>query len=137
ACDMMAVLQKNRETDSRRQVTTRGPHRDDVDFMIAGKAARTFASQGQQRTTALAVKLAEAALLHARTGEHPILMLDEALGELDDTRARRLFESIHPDTQCLITTADLARRDVEVPGPVTIFDVEDGRIRRDCDANEA
>ena len=128
--ELDAVLRKTRETDIRRQMTTRGPHRDDVELLVGGRAARTFASQGQQRTAALAVKLAEASLLHARTGEHPILMLDEALGELDDHRAHRLFESIDPEIQCLITTADLNRREIAMPGPTTVFDVEDGAVRR-------
>jgi DNA replication and repair protein RecF len=129
AGDLHRVLRKSRDSDIRRQMTTHGPHRDDVEFRIAGTLARTFASQGQQRTAALAVKLAEAALLHARTGEHPILMLDEALSELDDLRSERLFSSIHPDIQCLITTADLARRAITCPRPCLIFDIDGGAIQ--------
>jgi DNA replication and repair protein RecF len=128
--DLEAVLRKTRDSDARRQMTTRGPHRDDMEFLIGGTPARSFASQGQQRTAALAVKLAEAALLHARTGEYPILMLDEALGELDDERARRLFSSIAPEIQCLITTADLTRRTIAIPRPCALFDVEHGGVAR-------
>ena len=128
--ELNAVLRKSRDSDIRRQMTTRGPHRDDIEFLVGGTPARNFASQGQQRTAALAVKLAETSLLHARTGEHPILMLDEALGELDDIRARRLFSSVHADIQCLITTADLTRRAITVTRPCALFDVVDGSVAR-------
>lgn len=128
--ELAAALHKSRDGDARRQMTTRGPHRDDVEFLIGGKPARTYASQGQQRTAALAVKLGEAALLHTRTGEHPILMLDEALGELDDYRAQRLFESIDAGMQCLVTTADLARRGMAMGPSATVYEVDDGAVRR-------
>jgi DNA replication and repair protein RecF len=101
------ILQRGRDTDLRRGLTMRGPHRDDLEFTVANEAARAFASQGQQRTAALALKLADAALVHARTGEYPILMLDDVLSELDANRSRRLFRALSPGMQCLLTTTDL------------------------------
>ena len=99
-----AALARSRAADLRQRVTTRGPHRDDMELLIDGRPARTFGSQGQQKTAVLAMKLAEVELVRRRTGEVPVLMLDEVLAELDPHRARRLFESIPGDTQVLATT---------------------------------
>ena len=102
--DIAAALARSRAADLRQRVTTRGPHRDDMELLIDGRPARTFGSQGQQKTAVLAMKLAEVELVRRRTGEVPVLMLDEVLAELDPHRARRLFESIPADTQVLATT---------------------------------
>ncbi len=105
AADLAAVLKAAVQSDIRRRVTTRGPHRDDIEIAIAGHAARSHASQGQQKSAALAIKLAEVALVHTRTGEHPVLMLDEVLAELDEHRACQLFQAVPSAVQCLVTTA--------------------------------
>lgn len=102
--DIAAALARCRAADLRQRVTTRGPHRDDLEISIDGQPARSFGSQGQQKTAVLAMKLAEVELVRGRTGEVPLLMLDEVLAELDPQRARRLFESIPADTQVLATT---------------------------------
>ena len=102
--DIAAALARSRATDLRQRMTTRGPHRDDLDMIIAGQSARSFGSQGQQKTAVLAMKLAEVELVRRRTGEPPVLMLDEVLAELDPHRARRLFEAVPADTQVLATT---------------------------------
>jgi len=102
--DIATALARSRAADLRQRVTTRGPHRDDMDIIIAGQSARSFGSQGQQKTAVLALKLAEVELVRRRTGEVPVLMLDEVLAELDPHRARRLFESIPAGTQVLATT---------------------------------
>ena len=73
---------KQREID--RGVTLFGPHRDDLLFFVNDRDVQTFGSQGQQRTTALSIKLAEIELIHAEIGEYPILLLDDVLSELDD-----------------------------------------------------
>lgn len=104
--DLAATLERSRASDLKHRVTHRGPHRDDMEFLIAGRPARSFASQGQQKTAALALKLAELELIRARTAEYPILLLDEVLAELDEHRARRLFSAINPEVQCLLTTAE-------------------------------
>ncbi len=101
-----ATLEQARETDIRRKQTTRGPHRDDISIVIAGKPARIFGSQGQQKSAALALKLAEIELIHDQAGEYPILMLDEVLAELDAHRAQHLFESLADKVQCLVTTTE-------------------------------
>lgn len=112
--NLAEVLVKARPADLRRGITTRGPHRDDVALEVGGKAARNFASQGQQRTAALAVKLALLELIREDVGEPPILMLDDVLSELDPGRARRLMEAIGPDVQCLFTAT----------GPVVPIDAQ-------------
>ncbi len=102
--DIASALARSRAADLRQRMTTRGPHRDDLEIIIDGRPARSFGSQGQQKTAVLAMKLAEVELVRRRTGEVPVLMLDEVLAELDPHRARRLFESIPADTQVLATT---------------------------------
>ena len=73
--------------------TTVGPHRDDIKIKIDGEDVRVFGSQGQQRTTAISLKLAELEVFNERFNEYPILILDDALSELDGKRRAKLVES--------------------------------------------
>ena len=100
---LAALLANAREVDRRRYMTSVGPHRDDVEVSIAGKPARSYASQGQQRTAVLALKLAEVERMRARTGHRPVLMLDDVLSELDLKRQQALTEQV--EGQVLLTTA--------------------------------
>jgi DNA replication and repair protein RecF len=84
-----------------------GPHRDDVAFIVNDKNVANFGSQGQQRTTALAVKLAEIDLMKAQTGEYPVLLLDDVLSELDDDRQTHLLKAIQNKVQTFLTTTSL------------------------------
>lgn len=126
--DPLQTLERGRETDIRRGMTMRGPHRDDLEFTVEGEAARAFASQGQQRTAALALKLADAVLVHSRTGEYPILMLDDVLSELDASRSRRLFRALAPGMQCLLTTTDLVENRELFGAKAAHFRIKDGRL---------
>lgn len=99
-------LEKASETDRRRGTTTVGPHHDDLKFMINGVDIRKFGSQGQQRTAALSVKLAEIALVKQVTGDVPVLILDDVLSELDGSRQNDLLSHIN-DTQTLISCTGL------------------------------
>jgi DNA replication and repair protein RecF len=101
---LIAALQAARATDVRRGVSTVGPHRDELSFTINGLPSRTHASQGEQRTLALALRLAAHQLVTERTGTAPVLILDDVLSELDDARATALLEHIPPG-QVIITTA--------------------------------
>ena len=74
-------------------MTLVGPHRDDMAFYINGKEASVYGSQGQQRTTALSLKLAEIELIHEEIGEYPLLLLDDVLSELDKNRQTQLIET--------------------------------------------
>ncbi|MDR1917690.1 MAG: DNA replication/repair protein RecF [Christensenellaceae bacterium] len=118
-------LQTAREKDLRLRTTTVGPHRDDLKIEINERDIRTYGSQGQQRTTALAIKIAEMQLFGDITGEKPILLLDDVFSELDSKRQRRLLTFIK-NAQTIITTT-------ETPAPlsggdVKIFNIKGGKI---------
>ncbi len=87
-----------------RGTTLVGPHRDDLIFNVNDKNVQTFGSQGQQRTTALSLKLAEIELIYEEVGEYPILLLDDVLSELDDFRQSHLLNTIQGKVQTFVTT---------------------------------
>lgn len=100
------ALKKNRERDLRMKSTSVGPHRDDLCFMSGNLDIRKFGSQGQQRTTALSLKLSEIELVRQVIRDTPILLLDDVLSELDKNRQNYLLDSIH-DIQTVITCTGL------------------------------
>ena len=100
------TLKKNRERDMRMKMTSAGPHRDDLCFMVNGIDIRKFGSQGQQRTATLSLKLSEIYLVKEKIKDTPILLLDDVLSELDSNRQTYLLDSIH-DIQTLITCTGL------------------------------
>ena len=83
---------KMKQREIERGSTQFGPQRDDLLFYVNDRDVHTFGSQGQQRTTALSIKLAEIELIHAEIGEYPILLLDDVLSELDDYRQSHLLK---------------------------------------------
>jgi DNA replication and repair protein RecF len=99
-----AALAAARAEDLRRAVTTVGPHRDDLDVSLDGRPARTHASQGEQRSLALALRLAGHHLVAEVTGAWPVLLLDDVFSELDVDRAAALMQAL-PGGQALLTTA--------------------------------
>ena len=101
---LAAALLAARATDVRRAVSTVGPHRDELTMSIDGLPSRTQASQGEQRTLALSLRLAGHRLVTDRTGSAPVLVLDDVLSELDDHRATALVGHL-PAGQVIITTA--------------------------------
>ena len=103
---LAAALAAARSDDVRRGVSTVGPHRDELVLTLDGLPARTHASQGEQRTLALALRLAAHRLVAERTGSTPVLVLDDVLSELDQRRARALLEHL-PSGQVVITTANV------------------------------
>lgn len=117
------ALKNARPADKRRYITGVGPHRDDLQIVICDKEARSYASQGQQRTAVLALKLAEVARMQARSGHRPVLMLDDVLSELDLKRQQALTE--HVEGQVLLTTAT---RPPEHLKAAKIFKVEQGKL---------
>ena len=124
----MEKLIKTREQDIVRKVTECGPHRDDIELMVNGMDAVKFASQGQQRTIVLSLKLSELEIIKAKTGFSPILLLDDVLAELDETRQNYLLKSIEGDTQTIITSVDTVLFEDEFLKDVIIYTVENGRI---------
>jgi len=125
------VLTKSRPSDLHRRMTTRGPHRDDIEVTVAGRSARNFASQGQQKTAALALKIAELDLIEKRSGEYPVLMLDEVLAELDEKRARLLFNTLDPRVQCLLTTARWDDGNTWFDAKCAVFKMKRGRLEKE------
>ncbi len=101
---LIAALAEARVDDVRRGVSTVGPHRDDVDLFIGGLPARTHASQGEQRTMALALRLAAHRMVAEKAGSSPVLVLDDVLSELDPTRCAALLHHL-PAGQVVLTTA--------------------------------
>ena len=97
------MLAGSRERDIRRGTTEFGPHKDDLLFTINAYDGKVFASQGQQRTAVLALKLAEIELMHELIGEYPILLLDDVMSELDEKRRVNLIEEINGKVQTFIT----------------------------------
>ena len=103
--DYLEALKNARQEDMYTGVTSIGPHRDDIDFKINGITARKFGSQGQKRSVALAVKLAEAEVIRKNTGECPIILLDDVMSELDATRQNYILNHIK-GMQSFITCCD-------------------------------
>ena len=111
------ALETGRRDDVHRGQTRIGPHRDDIEFRVAGRAAGSSASRGQLRTAALALRIAEVAHSTQRTGDPPVLLLDDILSELDEHRRERVLEVAHGADQVLITTPDADRpSEHELPG---------------------
>ena len=102
---LMFSLDNNRGNDIINRITTVGPHRDDMEILINGKSARSFGSQGQQRSCVLALKLAEASLLREMTEDQPLALLDDVMSELDISRQDYILNHIK-DWQVFITCCD-------------------------------
>ncbi|MGP7819570.1 DNA replication/repair protein RecF [Niallia sp. 01092] len=119
---------KKREID--RGMTMFGPHRDDLLFFVNGRDVQTFGSQGQQRTTALSIKMAEIELIHSEIREYPILLLDDVLSELDDYRQSHLLNTIQGKVQTFVTTTNVDGIDHQTLKEASTFSVESGTMRK-------
>src|SRR5699024_1119987 len=118
-------LEKN-EID--RGMTLIGPHRDDLTFYINDKDVKLFGSQGQQRTTALSIKLAEIDLIYSEIGEYPILLLDDVLSELDNYRQSHLLSTIQGKVQTFVSTTSIDGIQHETLKEADLFSVVDGTV---------
>jgi DNA replication and repair protein RecF len=124
------------EEISRRQ-TLYGPHRDDLSFSINGKDAIIYASQGQQRSLVLALKLAELRLLSEQLEDTPVLILDDVLAELDLSRQRLLMSLVNDDMQTIISTTHLSGIPPTWLKDAQIFVVKNGRIEQKTEPADA
>jgi DNA replication and repair protein RecF len=104
----LSQIHQQQRAEQQRGTTVVGPHRDDIDLLINDSPARLYASQGQQRTLVLALKLAELHLIETVVGEPPLLLLDDVLAELDLQRQNHLLTAIQDRFQTVITTTHLA-----------------------------
>lgn len=126
---LRTALSEMREEEYRRQVCLVGPHRDDISLLVNGRDVRTFGSQGQQRTVALSMKLAEVELMRDLTGESPVCLLDDVFSELDARRRAHIFDVTLGTCQTFISTTDLELLPEDVRTQAYVFVVEDGAIR--------
>lgn len=102
---MLARLRDTRREDSFRGSTSFGPHHEDLLLTLNGRPMKLFASQGQQRTAALSLKLSQLELFTAETGEAPVLLLDDVMSELDMTRRTHLLQELG-GVQTFVTCTD-------------------------------
>ena len=124
------ALSAAREDDLRRGVTTVGPQRDDLVLDIGGLPARTHASQGEQRTLALALRLAGHRLLATAIGSSPVLLLDDVFSELDPARAEALMANLPAlsEAQAILTTAGGLPPSAAAGAVASRFRVEGGKL---------
>ena len=122
------LIEHRNEEFGRKQACV-GPHRDDIEFKINGIDAVKFASQGQQRTLVLSLKLGELDIIREKTGYAPILLLDDVLAELDEVRQNFLLKSIENDIQTIITSVDTILFEEEFLKDVKIYTIENGAIK--------
>lgn len=121
-------LEERKIEEQRRCQACVGPHRDDIIFYINDNEAVKYASQGQQRTIVLALKLAELDIITEKTGDEPVLLLDDVLAELDDIRQNYLLKSINENTQTIITSVDTILFEEEFLKDVKIYKIENGCV---------
>jgi DNA replication and repair protein RecF len=120
-------LADSAEEDAKRGSTSAGPHRDEFEFLLEGRSARDFGSQGQQRSCVLALKLAELKHMTTCVGSQPILMLDDLASELDENRRRAFLSEIEGCEQVFITGTE-AQPLVSGLKPVSVFFMRDGNL---------
>ncbi len=124
----LARLKQIRAEEIARGVTTIGPHRDDLRFIINKADVSNYGSRGQMRTTLLALKLAEVEWMKERTGEYPVILLDEVMAELDTSRRVDLLKYVGENQQVLFTTTDLTLFSSEFTAGAEIWDVKNGVV---------
>ena len=125
----LARLKQIRSEEISRGVTTIGPHRDDLRFIINKADVSDYGSRGQLRTTLLALKLAEVEWMKARTGETPVILLDEVMAELDTSRRADLLKYVSQDSQVLFTTTDTHSFADEFVEQAEVWDVKGGVVQ--------
>ncbi len=126
--DMAAAVHNSLAEDLRRGTTSIGPHRDDLRLLLGGQDARGYGSQGQQRTAVVSLKLAEAELVARRTGERPVLLLDDVLSELDLERRGALLRQVGGGGQVVITSVDVGPFPPDLIAKASIWNVEAGQV---------
>lgn len=121
-------LEKARRREIAQGVTVVGPHRDDIAITLNGQPAASFASRGQARIIALALKMAEASVVEELTGRTPVLALDDILSELDPGRRRLVLDRATKFEQVLLTSAELSAISSEYLEKATLYRVHEGKV---------
>jgi DNA replication and repair protein RecF len=127
--DMAAAVHNSLDEDLRRGTTSVGPHRDDIRVLLDGQEARSYGSQGQQRTAVVSLKLAEAELVTRRTGERPVLLLDDVLSELDLERRGALLRRVAGGGQVVITSVDAGPFPPDLLAGAKVWNVQSGQVK--------
>lgn len=122
-------LKKNKDKDLYTGITSIGPHRDDIKIKVNGLDARIFASQGQQRTVVLSIKLSEVEIINIDKGVYPVLLLDDVFSELDLDRRKYLTKSFKK-MQTIITSTEMANFDDLRDIDKSLYYVENGKIKK-------
>lgn len=125
--DFAGDLLRSRPHEARVRQTVVGPHRDDLELLVAGQAAGQFASEGQQRTVVLALKIAQARFFTAADAAPPLLLIDDIFGELDPVRRNALLAHLPVASQKLVTATALPWREKDAEGQ--LFEVGDGVVQ--------
>lgn len=125
----MEELKRIRQEEVRRGVTTIGPHRDELRFIANEVDAGTYGSRGQIRTVMMALKLGELHWLHEKTGEYPVLLLDETMAELDLGHREALLDALEECEQAILTTTDASMFKTEFLSKCALMQVHEGRIQ--------
>lgn len=125
--DIVSSLKAYRQKDREKGLTSIGPHRDDILIYINGIDAKSFGSQGQQRTSVLTIKFASLKIIKERTGEYPVLLLDDVLSELDFSRKKYILSSIQ-DIQTIITCTGIEDINEYLDERSKVFRVKEGNI---------
>ena len=123
-----AQLREAQRKEILQGVCLRGPHRDELEFLVNGVNMLTYGSRGQQRTTALSAKLAELAYMRACTGDEPILLLDDVFSELDTQRREYLLRHVLQHEQVLLTATDLTSFPPETLTQAHLYHVKAGQL---------
>jgi recF protein len=121
--------QKNLLRDIRYNQTTDGIHRDDLIFKLDTREAGLYASQGQQRSIVLALKIGLLSCIYQEIGEYPVLLLDDVLSELDSIRRKQLLNLINEDIQIFITTTNIDKLEYEILKNAKTFQIEEGKLK--------
>jgi DNA replication and repair protein RecF len=125
-----ARLKELRSEEIARGVTTIGPHRDELRFLANNIDLGDYGSRGQVRTALLALKLAEVNWMKDRTGEWPVILLDEVMAELDAQRRADLLKYVGESEQVLFTTTDLNLYEPDFVEKAEVWKVEDGKVEK-------
>ena len=126
--NLTKVMMKKSFDDIMRGSTKIGPQHDDLEFYINDLDAKMYASQGQQRSIVLSLKLAEINFLKEKTGTYPVLLLDDVLSELDKNRQLKLLDAINENVQTFITTPSISDIKEDLLKKAKVFKIEDGNI---------
>ena len=126
--NLTKVMMKKSFDDIMRGSTKIGPQHDDLEFYINDLDAKMYASQGQQRSIVLSLKLAEINFLKEKTGTYPVLLLDDVLSELDKNRQLKLLDAINENVQTFITTPSISDIKEDLLKKAKVFNIENGNI---------